>query len=455
MSWEVNLGAFPCPDVAVTDTEVWVCATGAPLPLWRFAHDGTRREALQIDGCGYFPKTNGHTVVYHDGATCRIWRQGALEDTGLAPLGNNPSAISPSGVIAWQTGAGVTIDGHPVASYRPTGVWALRDDHTLDLMDDCFGAAWSPGSGGYAHRIAPGWVAEAPEGGILVHLDGVTRWLFHRTDTKWPRVSVCGSRVAIVSWGDLGLRLWSGTFEEVAELPIYQTAVILPPAPAHLKGVGYFFRDSQQYGDNPDAPCTHSVIVDEPRSLPAEPQPDGTVTRMILGLPCLLHEQISQWWELVDAVYVAAEGDAAKLETDAALARSIMAFRGLAPKPILGYTGNRLFPTALRGTDLLGVQLYLNRGQGAADLRTLAAVQYGLVSTRRVALIGMAFDRLGWFTGAELAALQPVYWEIACGWPTCEYLLLFSDGRPGGTRMHEELRPYHTAMVQRVREAHA
>ncbi len=453
--WTRTLGAYACPDVAVTADAVWVVATGAPLPLWQFAHDGTPLGTAHPPGSGgFFPKTDGTTVLYHDGAAFHAWTPGAdPADVGVSgqPVGNNPTGISPSGRRAFQTPVGVACDGVRVADYRPTGIWETHDDGTVTMMDACNRPAWAPGAGGYAHRAADLVVAEGPDGGIQITQDGQRHLLWRGTDTKWPRVSVCGDLAAIVSWGDNGLRVWCGTRAEIAALPLDVAAVVVPPAPAHLWGCGYFFRDSQQYGDNPAAPGTHSLVVDEPRALPAEPQPDGSLTRLILGLPCLLHEQVAAWWPLVDAIYVPAEAGVEALEQDAALARTICSARGLPPRPILSYTGAAVYPDALTDTDILGVQLYLEAGETETDLRAYAASVAPAVAHRDTALVVQAYDRNGTWTGADLAALQPVFYDLACAWPRCRYLCWFSDGRLGGTRSHPEMRPWHLAIDAALR----
>jgi hypothetical protein len=236
-----------------------------------------------------------------------------------------------------------------------------------------------------------------------------------------------------------------------------QVPVSVPPAPAHLKGCGYFFRDTNihaylaKYGsENPSAPGTHSVIVDD-HGMPAETRADGTTPRMIIGLSQLLHPQLPLWWDRVDAVYVAVENDEAGLERYAAVARYLMRELGLSPKPILSYSAGSVFPLALDEDDILGIQFYAPRGEGPDYFRRLAAEVWPRIRDRkRVAIIGQAYDRGGWFTGAELAALQPVLYEVACAWPNCEYLLWFSDARTGGTRDHEEMRPWHTAIADAI-----
>ena len=59
-------------------------------------------------------------------------------------------------------------------------------------------------------------------------------------------------------------------------------------------------------------------------------------------------------------------------------------------------------------------------------------------------------ERRGWFTGPQLAAIQPELYALACAWPNCEGLFWFSDSRTGGTRDHEEMRPWHHAIAAAI-----
>lgn len=454
--WEQHLGQTPIADVAVTDTGVVVCAGSGQVQVWRFAHDGT---PLQQDdlGVGYHPRTDGRTVVYHDGERFHAAILGDGEQGPIpgVPVGNNATGLSPAGIAFYQRAAGEGFDAGVycgsvrVADYRPTGIWETHDDGSVAMMDDCHRPADAPGAGGYVHRCGDLMVGEGPQGGVQVWCDGLRYLLYGGTDTKWPRVSVRDGLVAIVSWGDDGTRLWVGTLADVRALPLD-----LPPAPAHLTTCGYFFRDSQQYGDHPAAPGTHSVIVDEPRALPAEPRPDGTPVRMILGLPCLLHEHLARWWDQVDAVYIIAEtSNVAEVNTTADFARMLMRERGLSPKPLLSYTAGHVLRDTLEPDDILGVQLYAERGADpVASIRAQAARIWPQIQhRRRVAIIGQAYDRGGWFTGAQIAAIQPVLYETACAWPNCELLVWFSDSRRGGTRDYEaQVRPWHDAIAEAI-----
>jgi hypothetical protein len=173
----------------------------------------------------------------------------------------------------------------------------------------------------------------------------------------------------------------------------------------------------------------------------------GKPVGMITSVACLTDLATHpEWWDRWEAIYLTAEGDQVLLEKMAKAVRTFAAALGLPPKPFLCYTAGSIFPNALTPTDIIGVQLYLTGSQGPDVLRALADSVLPSLAHRRVALICQAYDRSGIYIG-DLAALQPVYAEIAEKWKNAEYLLLFSDGRKGGTRDHEEMRPWHKAML--------
>jgi hypothetical protein len=461
VAFEQHLGSAPCPDVAVTASEVVVVAGSGSVDRWVFSRDGGLQSKV-TRAPGWMPKTDGVTTFYQDSSKFVAWAFGQPDVVvpGV-PVGNNCTGVSSSGLWFVQTAEGVWCAGVRVADYRPTGIWECHNDGTVVMMDDAMRPAWAPEAGGYAHRCGPVTVAEGATGGTLVYLNGQRYRLWGETDAKWPRVSVLGEWVGIVSGGDAGTRLWVGSLADVAALPLDAAppvVVTVPPAPAHLTMCGYFFRDTAIHayvapygGENPEAPGTHSIIVDD-HGMPAETRQDGTTPRMIVGLAQLLHPQLPGWWDRVDAVYVAVENDEDGLRSLMDLARYVMAFRQLAPKPILTYSGTAVFPSVHRPTDILGIQLYAERGTDPVrNLREQAAwYRAQTAHVPRVAILGQAFDRLGWFTGPQLAAIQPELYAIACAWPNCEGLFWFSDSRQGGTRDHEEMRPWHVAIADAI-----
>ncbi len=132
------------------------------------------------------------------------------------------------------------------------------------------------------------------------------------------------------------------------------------------------------------------------------------------------------------------------------MARTMMADMGLQVKPFIVYSGNRPAVELADGATWIGVQLYVEGGQGPDDLRRLAAIWAPVVRAVPVVLICQAYDRNSTYHG-DLAALQPVYAEITRNWQldgiNVKALLWFSDGRPGGTRSHEEMRPWHVEIA--------
>jgi hypothetical protein len=458
-----------CGDVAVTDSTVVVCASGSPMPAYALALDGTLIATYHTTSRGYFPRTDGRVVVSHDGERFRHWTLGG-EDIPLPdPLwpANNPIGISPGGTIALQVQDGVYVDGRKVADYKPTGIWIVDDDGSVEMMDDCNRPSWAPGSGGYAHQCGDLIVAEASDGGVLVTLAGETRLLDAGLDTKWPRGSQRNGVVAIKSWHDNTERIWCGTRAEVLALP--KPAPVLPALPAgRTLDVGYFFRMTAifQYGKpdpdggvrftkNPAAPCTTDIIVDE-YGLPSDPTPDGFSPSMIVSPPCLWQMvNHPEWWPRTTGVYICAEGSLDLLNATASTTRYLMQQLGLPDWPLITYTGNALFPDALRPTDTIGVQLYCPKDRVMTPAEALAMGRTELVKVRhrKVALVCQAYDRArpDVWTGEALAAVQSAWWQLALENPNVWLIALFSDGRTGGVRWHEEMRPYHHAMVREAR----
>jgi hypothetical protein len=273
--------------------------------------------------------------------------------------------------------------------------------------------------------------------------DGRSLSLWPGLDSFMPHAATDGTRYFVATWGSGRVRLAIVTEADFSAVP-----PVTIPRFSHPMKVGYFYRDTSaiQYGgDNPAAPCNVSVIID-PLALPAEDY-NGKPVGMILDPACLWTlVDHPEWWPRVEAVYLTAEGDAGMLERKAQVVRWLITQLGLSAKPMLSYTAGSVFPRALDPQDIIGVQLYLTGNQGPNDLRELAASLLPQVQHRRVALICQAYDRAGAYTG-DLAALQPVYAEIAEAWPNCEYVLWFSDGRKGGVRDHENIRPWHLATL--------
>ena len=103
MAFEQNLGQGVAPDVAIVGSRLVVVAGVAPLRLVTMDADTGKNGATVTQPVGYFPKTDGRTVVYHDGAAFYKWVPGyAPFKIPGAPVGNNPTGISPSGICFYQ-----------------------------------------------------------------------------------------------------------------------------------------------------------------------------------------------------------------------------------------------------------------------------------------------------------------------------------------------------------------
>lgn len=85
-----------------------------------------------------------------------------------------------------------------------------------------------------------------------------------------------------------------------------------------------------------------------------------------------------------------------------------------------------------------------------AALRTVLRGQLDLMPEKPIVVVGQAYDRNGaWKNLATLEALQEETYEIAAADERVTHLRWFSYGRPGGTRGHRSLVPYHRQIVRK------
>lgn len=223
MVWEKNLGPGVAADVAWAGNTC--CVTWGHQPLVSEAYSLLGAPlGRTLQPTGYFPKTDGRSIVYHDGVAFWKWSPG-LPPTRLAgtPVGNNPTGISPSGIGFYQRNTdadfarGVYVESVQRGEYRPTGIWECHNDGSFVMMDH----ARAPWCGGYVHTHGPVSVGEGASGGTLIRYHGVIHVLYPGDEEcRWPRVAVQDDRAAIVSWGTTGVRLWCGTLADLAQLPL-------------------------------------------------------------------------------------------------------------------------------------------------------------------------------------------------------------------------------------------
>jgi hypothetical protein len=223
--------------------------------------------------------------------------------------------------------------------------------------------------------------------------------------------------------------------------------------------VGYFFRDTYAYGQSA-APGNVTVIVGEARAaLTAEPcAEDGLPIGRIIGPDAIeTMAETPEWWAHVVAIYLAGElsdDPVACIARKREMCLGMFQALGVPPRPFITYTGALTYTALSREDTWLGVQLYLTGTQGPERLINAAAGARYALAGMPVVVFAQAYDRRGpngpQYTG-DLAELQPVYAEIVRQWPDVRALLWFSDGRPGGTRDHEEMRPWHRAIAAAAR----
>lgn len=201
--------------------------------------------------------------------------------------------------------------------------------------------------------------------------------------------------------------------------------------------VGYFKCISDRYGDNLAAPQNVTVVetAAEARRSPVPVILDGPSLGEVKGLPVI-------------ARYVEA-GDGEELARRAAR----IAFSGV---PVIGVCDGFLPEDPIACVDWLGLEVYARTpAEAVATIKArVRETMRRLPTAQPLVLVGQAYDMRatvdgpGWYHG-DLEALSRVTIELARDarvWA----VLWFSDGRPGGTRDHPELRPWHEALLRAI-----
>jgi hypothetical protein len=410
MSWTRTFPGTVAPDVAILNGQVHLVSGPSPW-TWRTFDAAGTEQRTRTQSLGYYPKTNGHVSVAHDGVRYLYWPLDGEPAVNPAakPWGNNPTGLSPLGVRAWQAYPDVVVVAgedvrHDTNAARPTGLWEVHDDGTYVRMDDANRS--EPWAGGYVYH-APGGrlvVAESGERGIVGELDGVRVHLWPGQDTKWPRASVEGDLVAICSWGDPGpaTRLWVGT---VAELLAYAVPPpVLPPVPPELAGrelwCGYFFALSDRYGDNLTAPgnCTVALTETEAARSP---------------WPYFAPPGVAQGPRKIGSLISVPRGEP---WPDAAF-----------PTDVLLYDGGNVLPETPSGA-ITALECYCEPDEPviAVDARLREWLRRWPAAP--VILVGQAYDRNGTETNLQkLCDLQAIPLEIAVDFPQIKGILWFSE----------------------------
>lgn len=368
--------------------------------------------------------------VFCDGAEQRrIAKQAEVFD--WATLGEGPLAGTcvygrPQVIAAYPGG------GQQDVTRSPGGEGAADGSHQggLQLLDvDGTPWLWSVGAIGRDRWGVLGGVLGEPE--VLV-LDVEAATL----DVQ----RVGGDFVVAANDGEGRLRVVS------TPLTTPRSRITIPPAPLVVPEVpvigrpcwfGYFFQWSAQYGDNPAAPCTATFVKDVEK----------------LGAPAAIIAVDSIAAQAAPGTLIgiyATGGDVETLDADARRIRA--ALPELAHIPIWGcYDGGAGMPAAaLPAVDVLGLECYVGAQETAADCeQRVRAYLATLPADRRVYLIGQSYTSNTGLTAdpQQLLEAQVVPARIARDDARIAGILMFSDGRPTGTRDHEEWRPLHAAIL--------
>jgi hypothetical protein len=213
---------------------------------------------------------------------------------------------------------------------------------------------------------------------------------------------------------------------------------------------GYFFQFSSQYGDNPTAPGNCAYIQDAEKVGVAL----SYGKKLIVAGPAV---QASVGHESEVIGLWCAGFDEEDLEDHAAQLRAT-APASLAGKPIVGnFDGGQQMPSRpIAGVDWLALECYTGANETAAacQARVHACINT-LGSAHNYLLIGQSYTSNTNNTSDPqvLVETQYVPANIAKNDLRVVAILMFSDGRPTGTRDHEEWRPIHRAIYAGINQS--
>jgi hypothetical protein len=203
---------------------------------------------------------------------------------------------------------------------------------------------------------------------------------------------------------------------------------------------GYYKQFSAQYGDNPNAPSNCAFIEDSNKMTVPGPIMVGDAAMAISADPTRLF-----------AVYTT--GNDADMNANALAWRA--AIPGLAHIPIWGcFDGGQTMPTVdFPAIDVLGIECYVGASESAADCEARVRAYLSTIQAdRRVFLIGQSYTSNTNNTSDPQTLLnaQVIPAAIARDDKRVQGILMFSDGRPTGTRDHEQWRPLHERILMGI-----
>lgn len=410
----------------------------------------------------------GANVLAAGGGRYAAWHNGVVYGDIGAPSGAYvyDSAASPDGTIGWkrvyQSDGGLTLsaaDGSvvDVPDADPIDVQVIKAG--VAIWQDIHQGIGVLGRAKPRPAVPVGrlrlvtvdgedWLIAWSDGiGLFAQVDGAADgYILEPRPVAFNHEAVVVDGEIIVGWciteGEALGELRTVTIDRTAP----RVTLVKPPSVAPYDRpfwCGYFYSYSDKYGDNPSAPGNCAIVV--------EPDAARTCPLPVIIPPEMMASAASRWASVV-AIYVAS-GNPDALSGGVALARQLMAAAGLSMRPILAFLDGWP-PYVTTEAEIVGVELYCDPAESLAAF--VARASAGLASlgalppSKSLALIVEAYDRNGAEQDeAKLLALQALWPELARS-PRTFGTLFFSDGRSGGTRNHEDLRPWHRTMVAAI-----
>jgi hypothetical protein len=429
---------------------------------------------------GSFPRVVGKSCAFRNGTSAILWDnmdQGPMtwETLDKSASGNHPTALSPT-TVGWQTGPGflVKLKNRATKDIKQAGLSTIEGLSRLTetgfvLMEaeaerkDKNGLVWGK-KPSFASSLI---VCEGLSGGVVLRMDDEPATeivLWEGEPCFEPRVAVHGQEVTVVCWGGTGVRQAQFPTSDIPQFApgdagdwgTGETGGGLgtdPIAPVIGRDIlfGYFLQYGLQYGDNPNAP-SNVVLSGELRDNTIALAAGKKLMVSGAGITAAVGNE-----DEVACIYIE-DGTIAGLEEQAAAHRGGLIPPSLMDKPICGtFDGGQTLPTDVPdGVEWLGLECYtgINETAQQCEDRVQACIDNLLLLNPdlKFLLIGQSYTSNANNTSNAQVLIDTQYIpaNLAIANPEVEAILMFSDGRPTGTRDHEQWRPIHQAIFDGI-----
>jgi len=429
---------------------------------------------------GSFPRVVGKSCAFRNGTSAILWDnmdQGPAtwETLDKSASGNHPTALSPT-TVGWQTGPGflVKLKNRATKDIKTGGLSTVEGLSRLTetgfvLMEaeperkDKNGLVWGKKPSFASSLIA----CEGLVNGVVVRMDDEPATeivLWEGEPCFEPRIAVHGQEVTVVCWGGTGVRQAQFPTSDIpqfapgdaADWGTGETGGGLgtePIAPIIGRDIlfGYFLQYGLQYGDNPNAP-SNVVLSGEARDNNLALDAGKKLMVSGAGIAAAVGHE-----DDVACIYIE-DNSVEGLAAQAAQHRAGLIPPSLMDKPICGtFDGGQTLPTEVPdGVEWLGLECYTGINETAQQCqdRVQACIDALkiLSPTLKFLLIGQSYTSNANNTSNAdvLIDTQYIPANLAIANPEVEAILMFSDGRPTGTRDHENWRPIHQAIFDGI-----